>query len=73
MKQGDALVYHWKLEKGIVYTDFHADPGENAAGYPERYYIRYAESEVGENSGSLIAPLADAFVSVLAPLFVMAQ
>ena len=58
MKQGDALVYHWKLEKGIVYTDFHADPGENAKGYPEMYYIRYAESETGDNSGSLVAPFA---------------
>ena len=60
MKQGDALVYHWKLNKGIVYTDFHADPGENAAaaGYPDRYYIRYAESETGEHSGSLVAPFA---------------
>jgi len=58
MKQGDALVYHWKLDKGIVYTDFHADPGENAEGYPEMYYIRYAESETGEHSGSLVAPFA---------------
>ena len=58
MQQGNAFVYHWKLEKGIVYTDFHADPGENAAGYPDRYYVRYAESETGENSGSLVAPFA---------------
>ena len=60
MQQGDAFVYHWKLEKGIVYTDFHADPGENAAaaGYPEQYYVRYAESETGEHSGSLVAPFA---------------
>ena len=58
MKQGEAFVYHWKLEKGNVYTDFHADPGENAAaaGYPDQYYIRYAESETAENSGSLVAP-----------------
>jgi len=58
MQQGEAFVYHWKLEKGIVYTDFHADPGENAAaaGYPDRYYIRYAESETAESSGSLVAP-----------------
>jgi len=56
MKQGNAFVYHWKLEQGIVYTDFHADPGENAAGYPDRYYVRYAESELGEHSGSLVAP-----------------
>ncbi len=58
MKQGEAFVYHWKLEKGIVYTDFHADPGENAAaaGYPDQYYIRYAESETAESSGSLVAP-----------------
>lgn len=59
MKQGDAIVYHWKLAKGAtVYTDFHADPGENAEGYPERYYIRYAESETAESSGSLVAPFA---------------
>lgn len=58
MKQGEAFVYHWKLDKGIVYTDFHADPGENAAaaGYPDQYYIRYAESETAESSGSLVAP-----------------
>ena len=58
MQQGEAFVYHWKLEKGIVYTDFHADPGENAAaaGYPDQYYIRYAESETAESSGSLVAP-----------------
>jgi len=58
MQQGDALVYHWKLEKGVIYTDFHADPGEGAEGYPDRYFIRYAESEVGESAGSLVAPFA---------------
>jgi hypothetical protein len=57
MNQGDALVYHWRLVNGTnVYTDFHADPGENAEGYPDQYYIRYAESETAENSGSLVAP-----------------
>lgn len=57
MDQGDALVYHWRLENGTtVYADFHADPGQNAEGYPDRYYIRYAESETGEHSGSLVAP-----------------
>jgi hypothetical protein len=58
MQQGDALIYHWKLEEGVIYTDFHADPGEGAAGYPDRYFIRYAESEVGESGGSLVAPFA---------------
>ena len=58
MQQGDALVYHWKLEKGVIYTDFHADPGEGAEGYPDRYFIRYAETEVGEGAGSLVAPFA---------------
>jgi len=56
MKQGDALVYHWKLANGIVYTDFHADPGEGAEGYPDRYFIRYREGEEGESAGSLVAP-----------------
>jgi hypothetical protein len=58
MQQGDALVYNWKLENGVIYTDFHADPGEGAEGYPDRYFIRYAESEVGESAGSLVAPFA---------------
>jgi len=56
MQQGDGLIYHWKLEKGVTYTDFHADPGEGAEVYPDRYFIRYAESEVGESAGSLVAP-----------------
>ncbi len=57
MNQGDALVYHWRLVNGTtIYTDFHADPGENAEGYPDQYYIRYAESETAESSGSLVAP-----------------
>jgi len=58
MQQGDALVYTWSVEDGIVYTDFHADPGEGAEGYPEGYYIRYRETETGSDSGSLVAPFA---------------
>jgi len=59
MQQGDAMVYSWKLAKvATVYTDLHADPGENAEGYPEMYYIRYAESETAQSSGSLVAPFS---------------
>jgi len=56
MKQGDALVYAWRVDNGTVYADFHADPGENAAGYPDRYFIRYRESETPDSAGSLVAP-----------------
>ena len=56
MKQGDALVYSWKLIEGkTVYTDFHADPHQTDL-YPERYWIRYEESEEPSASGSLVAP-----------------
>jgi hypothetical protein len=56
MKQGDALVYSWKLTEGsTVYTDFHADPHQTDL-YPDRYWIRYAESEDPSASGSLVAP-----------------
>jgi len=56
MKQGDALVYSWKLVEGnTVYTDFHADPLKTDL-YPDRYWIRYAESEDPSASGSLVAP-----------------
>jgi len=56
MNQGDAIVYSWSVERGTVYTDFHADPGEGAEGYPEGYFIRYRESETPQDAGSLVAP-----------------
>ncbi len=56
MQQGDALVFSWSVDDGIVYTDFHADPGEDAPGYPDRYFIRYRESETATGAGSIIAP-----------------
>ncbi len=55
IKQGDAFVYSWHLDKGIIYTDFHADTGGNDQ-YPEHYWIRYAESETRRAAGSLVAP-----------------
>jgi hypothetical protein len=56
MKQGDALVYSWKLIEGsTIYTDFHADPLRTEL-YPDRYWMRYAESEIPFASGSLVAP-----------------
>jgi len=58
MDRGDALVYAWSVDNGIVYADFHADPGEHAADYPDRYFIRYRESETANSAGSLVAPFA---------------
>jgi hypothetical protein len=55
IKQGDAFVYSWKVDKGLVYTDFHADADESDQ-YPDRYWIRYAEGELNGQSGSLVAP-----------------
>lgn len=56
MKQGDALVYTWRLVEGqSVYSDFHADP-HAVDLYPAEYWIRYHESESGGASGSLVAP-----------------
>jgi hypothetical protein len=58
MKQGDAIVYSWRVDNGDVYTDFHADPGEAADGYPEGFFIRYSESETNSGAGSLVAPFS---------------
>ena len=55
IKQGDAFVYSWHLDSGVIYTDFHADPAANDQ-YPERYWIRYAEGEIEGAAGSLVAP-----------------
>lgn len=58
MQQGDALIYSWSVDKGIVYTDFHADPGKDATQYPDEYFIRYRESETARSSGSMVAPFS---------------
>ncbi|MDA9108944.1 hypothetical protein N9K05_00815 [Woeseiaceae bacterium] len=58
MQQGDAIVYSWFVNKGIVYTDFHADPGESADLYPDDYFIRYRESETASSDGSIVAPFS---------------
>lgn len=56
MRQGDALVYTWKMTQGdTVYSDFHADTGDNPA-YPEGYWVRYLETEEDHASGSIVAP-----------------
>lgn len=57
MKQAKAIVYHWKVEGGAVYVDFHGhdpDKGQN-------FWVRYEEAGqdaagVTERSGSLVAP-----------------
>ena len=58
MQRGDAIVYSWSVNSDTVYTDFHADPGEDAEGYPEGYFIRYRESETAQDAGSIVAPFA---------------
>lgn len=56
MKQGDAMVYSWRLLEGdSVYSDFHADPLE-IDNFPEQYWIRFLETEEPAASGSLVAP-----------------
>lgn len=56
MQQGDVLVYSWSVNKGVVYTDFHADPKQDAQLYPDDYFIRYRESETSSSAGSIVAP-----------------
>jgi hypothetical protein len=45
MNRGDMLVYEWTSDATEIYSDFHADPTENVEAYPDRYFVRYAESE----------------------------
>lgn len=56
MERGDMLVYSWTSNASEIYTDFHADPGRKADGYPAGYFVRYVESESGEGHGSIVAP-----------------
>lgn len=58
MQQGDTIIYSWSVNQGIVYTDFHADPGKDASLYPDDYFIRYRESETASSSGSIVAPFS---------------
>ena len=58
LQQGDTIIYSWSVNEGIVYTDFHADPGKDANLYPDDYFIRYRESETANSSGSIVAPFS---------------
>lgn len=52
MKQGDAVVFHWKTNRGNVYYDYH---GHDAA-FGDEFFTRYDEGEGSERSGSMVAP-----------------
>lgn len=55
VKQGDALLYSWKVDKGNLYSDFHGAP-EDKDSFPENHWIRYEESEDGGAHGTVVAP-----------------
>ena len=54
--EGDPLLYTWTASGGEIYTDFHADPTVDKASYPEKYWLRYEESEKVAGHGLIIAP-----------------
>ena len=52
---GEPLLFSWKASGGEVYTDLHAEPGKKS-DFPEKYWLRYDESETTAGHGYLIAP-----------------
>jgi len=56
MFEGDAVLYTWTASGGEIYTDVHAEPTVDKESYPEKYWLRYEESETTEGHGLIIAP-----------------
>jgi len=54
LESGEPMLYTWSVDKGTVYTDFHGHPPDG----PEGFWMRYKESETGEEHGMLIAPFS---------------
>ena len=55
LSTGEPLLFSWQASGGEVYTDLHAEPG-NKSDFPEKYWLRYDESEATGGHGYLIAP-----------------
>lgn len=52
LQRNQVLLYRWSVDQGEVYFDLHADAPEA----PEGFWVRYAEGEANNVSGSLVAP-----------------
>ena len=54
LREGQMIVYHWEVDDGMVYSDFH---GHNAE-FGDDFWVQYKEDQLGaaSGSGSLVAP-----------------
>lgn len=51
MQQGDAIVFDWTTDNGIVYYDFHGH--DDAFG--KDFFVRYEENDATQHSGMIVA------------------
>ncbi len=56
LREKQAIVFDWQVDRGIVYTDFHGHTPE----FGEDFWVRYKEDQRGaaSGSGSLVAPFS---------------
>lgn len=54
LREGQVIVYHWEVDDGLVYSDFHGHNPE----FGDDFWVRYKEDQRGAASGngSLVAP-----------------
>jgi hypothetical protein len=56
LQEGKMIVYDWRVDRGVLYTDFHGHNPE----FGSDFWVRYREDQQGaeSGSGSLVAPFA---------------
>jgi hypothetical protein len=55
LRAGKVIVYHWAVDRGDIYSDFHGHDPEVSA----EFWVRYEEHQEGSGgNGSLVAPFA---------------
>lgn len=54
LREGKMIVFDWKVDDGVVYSDFHGHNPE----FGQDFFVRYKEDQRGapRGSGSLVAP-----------------
>ena len=56
LREGKMIVYEWRVDRGVLYSDFHGHNPE----FGDDFWVRYREDQQGAASGngSLVAPFA---------------
>ena len=51
LRENQVIAYHWSVDDGVVYSDFHGHTPE----FGDEFWVRYQEDQQGSSSGKRLA------------------